>query len=278
MHELAGHKVRAVSVGGLDTCIELLNWKLCFDIGHCPQSALRWPRVLFTHAHSDHMGGVAHHCSGRDMMGMPPPTYAIPAENAEAFAQLLDAWRKLDRSPMPCEVVPVSPGDRIELGPSRWAEVFRVYHRVPSVGYALCSTKDKLLPEFRGLPGPEIGRLRREGTVITEPVDTVEVAFCGDTLIEVMEREERVRRARLLILEVTFIDERVPVDKARAMGHIHLDEVVERSELFRDNEAVLFTHFSARYREHEIEAALDARLPPWLRQKVTANLDRHTQR
>ncbi len=265
-------------MGGLDTCIELPGWKLCFDIGHCPQSALRWPRVLFTHAHSDHMGGVAHHCSGRDMMGMSPPTYAIPAENTGAFGLLLEAWRQLDRSPMPCEVVPVAPGDRIELGPDRWASVFRVYHRVPSVGYALCSRKKKLLPEFAGLPGPEIGRLRQAGTVITAPVETVEVAFCGDTLIEVVERQELVRRARLLILEVTFVDDRVPIDKARAMGHIHLDEVAERAELFRDNEAVLFTHFSARYGARDIERALDERLPGWLREKTTANLDRHAGR
>jgi ribonuclease Z len=67
---------------------------------------------------------------------------------------------------------------------------------------------------------------------------------------------------------VTFLDDRVPVAEARAKGHVHLDEVVERAELF-ENEALLFTHFSARYRPAEVRAILAARLPPALAERVT---------
>ena len=93
-------------------------------------------------------------------------------------------------------------------------------------------------------------------------------------MIEVVEREEVVRKAKVLVMECTFIDERVPVKKAREKGHIHLDEIVERAELF-ENEAILLTHFSARFNAAEIEAALDKKLPAGLREKVTALTSHH---
>jgi len=39
--------------------IDLPEMKLCFDIGRCPAEAVARPTVLLTHAHMDHMGGVA---------------------------------------------------------------------------------------------------------------------------------------------------------------------------------------------------------------------------
>jgi ribonuclease Z len=99
-------------------------------------------------------------------------------------------------------------------------------------------------------------------------VESPEIAFTGDTLIEVVENEEAVRKARLLILEVTFLDDRVSVADCRAKGHVHLDEVIERAELF-ENEALLFTHFSERYTSAEIAEIIDRRLPPSLRERVT---------
>ncbi len=259
--------VRAVSVGGLETCIELPAWKLCFDIGRCPPTATRLPHVLFTHAHSDHMGGIAHHCATRDMMGMSPPTYVIPAENTEAFHALLDAWRALDHSSFPCEVVPARPGDVLPLGKGRFARAFKAYHRVPTLGWALGTTRKRLRDELAGLGREALRALREAGESLEVQEERIEVAFCGDTLIEVVEREEMVRTAKLLILEVTFLDDAVPVKKARAKGHIHLDEVVERADLF-ENEAILITHVSQRYSNRQMREILATRLPPRLRERV----------
>ena len=60
----------------------------------------------------------------------------------------------------------------------------------------------------------------------------------------------------------------VSVEKARSKGHIHLDEVIARAELF-ENEAILFTHFSARYSADDIRRILETRLPASLRDRVT---------
>jgi hypothetical protein len=43
--------------------------------------------------------------------------------------------------------------------------------------------------------------------------------------------------------------------------------VIERAELFQ-NEAILFTHASARYRAREVAEILERRLPPSLRERA----------
>ena len=76
-----------------------------------------------------------------------------------------------------------------------------------------------------------------------------------------------MRTAKLLILEVTFLDDQVSVEKARSTGHVHLDEVCERADLF-ENEALLFSHISRRYRAREVREILARRLPASLADRV----------
>ncbi len=268
MVRVGGIEVRGLSIGGIETCIDLPELKLAFDIGRCPSEVVARPTVLFTHAHMDHMGGVAYHAATRELYGMAPPTYVVPHENAQAFAELFEVWRRLDRSELRHKLVPLGPGEELELHSRLVARPFRSPHRVPCQGYALWSRKRKLKPELAHLSTDEVRALRLTGVDPTVAVETPEIAFTGDALIEVVEREEVVRKARVLVIEVTFLDERVSVDDCRAKGHVHLDEIVERAELF-ENEAILLTHFSARYRPEEVAALLEDKLPPSLRERVT---------
>lgn len=268
MLTLAGIDIDGISIGGLETCIDLPQQKLAFDIGRAPDFALARETILFTHAHMDHMGGVAWHCATRSLRHMKPPTYFVPRENAEAFEELFEAWRKLDRSTLPHTTVAIGPGEEHVLPNKRIVRPFRSPHRAPCQGYSIWSRKWKLEPEYAGLAPHEIQRLREQEHVrVTHEVLVPDVAFTGDTLIDVVEHEV-VRKARLLIMEVSFLDERVSVADCRAKGHVHLDEVLQRAELFQ-NEALLFTHFSERYSSAEIVDILDRRLPPSLRARVT---------
>ena len=116
--------------------------------------------------------------------------------------------------------------------------------------------------------------MKRDGVEVEEIVEVPEVAYCGDTRVEVVDRVEVVRRARLLILEATFLDDRVSVDEARGRGHVHLDELVERAGAF-ENEALLIHHVSARYRRREARALVDERLGALLPGRVTALVGGH---
>lgn len=265
---LAGHTVHAVSIGGIETCVELPDLDLAFDIGRCPHSAIRRQRIMLTHTHMDHAGGIAYHAATRDLYKIKAPTWYVPRENEADLRALIEVWRRLDRSDFPVQIVGVSPGDRVDLGRGWVAVPFRSPHRVMCQGYALSRQRSRLRAELQGLGEEAIRARRLAGEVVSETHEVVEFAFTGDTLPEVIEREESVRTARLLVIECTFLDGRVPVAKARESGHVHLDELLDRAELLQ-NEAILLTHFSARYGEREIVEILDRRLPAPLRQRVT---------
>lgn len=272
---LAGVDIEARSIGGIETCIQLPRMNVAFDIGRCPQSAVRQRTVLFTHSHIDHMGGITWHAATRGLQNLGAPTYVVPPENEEGIKALFAAARVLDHSELAHHLVPLGPGGEHQLSKNFWVRPFRALHVVPCQGYAIWERRKKLKPEYRSLGGDDIRRLRvEEGIEVTESAETPLVAFCGDTLIEVVEREEVVRRAKLLILECTFVDDRVSVEKCRRFGHIHLDELVERASLF-ENEAILLTHFSARYHARDIVEALEKKLPASLQDRVVPLLNGH---
>ncbi len=264
MLNLAGTAIKGVSLGGLETCIQLPGLDLAFDIGRCPRSAVQRSQVCFSHAHLDHLGGVAMHVATRALTGLAPPTYLLPQANVTDLKQMLASWRRLDRSRLPCRIQGAAPGDRFPLRGDQELRCFGTTHSVPSLGYAVWSRKRKLRPEYQGLPGPQIRDLRLSGVEITEERWSCDVAFTGDTLVDVLDREPWLYQARLLILEATFLDDRVSVASCRSKGHLHLDELLERAERFA-NQAILLTHFSARYAWREIRAILKRRLPPELR-------------
>ena len=269
MPTLAGIRVEGLSIGGLETCIDLPELKVAFDIGRCPPRVVSRDTILFTHGHADHMGGIAYHAATRALRGMRPPTHVVPASRASAVEALFDAWEVLDHGRPPHRLVPLAPGQEHPLGGNLVARPFTSPHTTPCQGYGLWRRKQKLKAAYLGRSNDEIRRLRQdEGVEVTETVETPEVVFTGDTRIDVVEREEVVRRARLLILEVTFLDDRVSVEDARAKGHVHLAEVAERADLF-ENEALLLTHFSSRYSAGEIPGLLEAGLPRSLFERVT---------
>ena len=269
MLNLCGNLIDAISIGGVETCIQIPKWKLAFDIGRCPRKAVFRPTILFTHAHMDHMGGVAFHAATRGLMHMEPPTYVVGPECQEPLEKFLEAARQLDRSDLACTVLPVGPGGEHALGKNLIAKPFRSVHVVPTQGYGIWERRQKLKPEFRELSGTEIRDRKAAGETVTMDVDAPLLAFTGDTRADVLEREEVVRKAKVLIMECTLIDDRISVENARETGHVHLYELAEKAELF-ENEQILLTHFSARFKAEEIEAALDKHLPPGLRERVTA--------
>lgn len=274
MPTVAGHRIEGRSIGGIETWIDVPDLKLAFDVGRARDDAIARETILFTHGHMDHMGGIAYHAAMRALKHMRPPTYVIPRECEQGVRALFEGWAKLDHARHAHVLVPLAPGESHELRPGLEARPFRSPHSAPCQGYGIWRRKEKLLPELAGLASAEVARRKLAGERVTETVLVPEIAFTGDSRIDVVDREEVVREARVLVLEVTFLDDRVSVPDARSKGHVHLDEVIERADLFR-NEAIVFSHFSSRYTAGEIRALLDRKLPPALRERVTPLLEGH---
>lgn len=271
--DLAGMAVQAVSVAAVETCIALPSARLAFDIGRCPPWAIRASTVAFTHAHVDHLGGLAHHCATRALHKLPPPRYLVPAESVDAFMALLAAWRRLDGTEMACEVISVAPGDRVPLGKHRELAVFRAVHRIPAVGYALVAHRTRLSPAWAGRSNEALIAARAGGESVNEAYSAVELVFCGDTTIDVVRREPLVRAAERLVLECTFVGDDTDVARARRTGHVHLDELAAHASQLDGVKALLLTHFSQRYSPDRIVAAVREKLPPDLLARTTLLLD-----
>lgn len=271
MPTVSGIHVEGRSVAGFETCIRLPGYGLCFDIGTCPRPAVRLPWVFITHGHLDHSYGVAKHAATRALTHLDPATYVVPEPDVQGIEAVMHAHRRMDRSRFGWRILPARPGEPIPLSRDRRIVPFATRHPVPSLGYTLFERRNKLKDEYRGLPGERLRVLREQGVGITREVWFPDVAYPGDSLIDVLDTEPAVRRARVLILEATFLDDRVTVAACRAKGHVHLDEIVDRAPDL-ENKAVILVHFSSRYTVEEIRTLLWRRLPPSLRERVTVLL------
>jgi ribonuclease Z len=260
--DLSGQRIRALSVGGVETCYQLSAFDACLDIGRCPPGAANAQNLLLTHAHIDHAAGLPYYISMRSMARQPPPRIWCPAASLPALRRILEAWGELQADTERATLSPVEPGLEIPLR-GGFARAFASPHRIECTGYTLFRRKKKLRDELSGLSGPAIAERARAGDEVNVDVEVPEICFPGDTQIEVVEQEPTVTRARVLLLECTFIGDDVSPAQARAGGHVHLDQIAERAELFQ-NEALVLTHFSRRYSPEEIRARVSAKLPPSL--------------
>lgn len=264
---VAGHDIHAISAGGIETCYHLPGFDLCLDIGRCPPGAERANRLLLTHAHIDHAAGLPYYVSLRGLIGAPPPRVFCPAADRDALWHILEAWSALQADSDRCELIGVEPGEKIELGRSVYAQTFRSPHRIATLGYTLVRRVKKLRPDLEGRAQTEIAVLARSGETVTTTREIQEVCFPGDTRIEVVEKEPSVTQAKVLLLECTFLGADISPEQAAQRGHIHLQQIADRADDFK-NEVVVLTHFSRRYSREQIKAEVQAVLPESLRERI----------
>ena len=193
--------------------------------------------------------------------------YFVPEAIALQVEQLFNAAGALDGQVIPRRVVPLAPGREHSLGKGRVLRPFATFHRVPSQGYTIWETRSRLRSELTGRPPTELAELRRQGVAISESYEVPVLSFTGDTRVEVLERSPELQQTQCLVIETSFLDDRVPVARAREMGHIHLDELISRAALLPRTDVVL-SHFSSRYTSQEVSQLLKEKLPPELAEVV----------
>ncbi|KAL4280829.1 hypothetical protein GQ457_03G017720 [Hibiscus cannabinus] len=268
--EIEGYRVEGLSIGGHETCIIFPTLNLAFDIGRCPQRALSQDFLFISHGHMDHIGGLPMYVATRGLYGMKPPTIIVPTCIKEDVEKLFQVHRKMDQSELKHNLVGLDVGEEFFLRRDLKVRAFRTYHVIPSQGYVVYSVKQKLKEEYLGLPGNEIKNLKSSGVEITNTTTVPEVAFTGDTMSDFIVDEANldVLRAKILVVESTFVDNSVSVEHARDYGHVHLSEIINYAGKF-ENRAILLIHFSARYALENIQEAVAA-LPSPLAGRVFA--------
>ena len=273
-HELGGYAIEGVSVGGQETSIIVPRLGVAFDSGRCPQRCVYADVMCLSHTHMDHVGGCGMYIATRGLLSLEPPTVLLPRERAGAFATFIESLRALDDSELRHEAIGMVPGERYKMSKLFEIAPFKTTHPVPSQGYIVYGTKQKLKARYAGLDGKAIKQLRDEGEEVTDKIEVPQVAFTGDTTAAWVDDPANADalRAKLLIMECTFIDDSVSKEDAERFGHTHIDDIVARADKFAENEAILLIHFSARYKSEDVREALKAKLPKELYEKCTPML------
>src|SRR5689334_18135612 len=88
---------------------------LGFDLGAQPWGFMGTETWFVTHGHLDHIAALPVYVARRRMMKMEPPTIYMPEHMVETVDKLLKLVQRLDRGRLPCNLIPVKPGDEFEL-------------------------------------------------------------------------------------------------------------------------------------------------------------------
>jgi ribonuclease Z len=255
------YSVRGVSVAGVYTTVQVPELGVLLDVGLPLRAYCATDRLFLSHGHVDHSGGLLGLLGVRGMMNKAEPLRLyLPAEIADDMRLLLQAGSRMQRFPFDVELVPLQPGQELNLANNLWVRAFRTHHPVPSLGYQFFRRVAKLKAEFQSLAGPEIAQRKRAGEALFLSEDQLEVCYATDTLVRVLDTNPSMLDSRVLILECTFYDERKSLADSRAGCHIHLDELVPICERF-NNPHIVLMHTSQIYTPAEAREILLQRCP-----------------
>ncbi len=258
---------KGFSIAGQTTSIFFNNAKICFDIAQGLPFQLNAHLYCLTHLHSDHGSGINYLLSQRSLFRLPTAQILLPHEHIKSLEVILKEWRKIEEFDYDYKLIGVSDGMLFDFNDNYKVRAFRTTHRIASYGYIVYEVKKKLKSEFQGFSREQLIEKRKMNLTLDEEVLHPIIAFTGDTQIEFLKAHPDVVRCEVLFMECTYLDERKSIAHTREWGHLHLDELIEAAETFK-NKCICLIHLSARYNTTEALKILDQKLPPDLKEKI----------
>ena len=258
-----GLTIEGYSRAAVQTYWRVPELKVGFDLGGQPWSFMGTETWFVSHTHMDHIAALPVYVSRRRMMKMEPPVIYLPEENIDAVHQMLKVFSRLDRGRLPCELIGMKAGDEIELSREHVVTTSATQHSVPSLGFVVWERRRKLKAEYHDLPGEKIRDLRLAGTEVTTETRVPKFAYLGDSAPGGLDNCPDMYEAEILVMEMTFVAPAHRQDKIRKFGHMHLDDLVERRDRFK-NELVIASHFSTRYHPRQANSLVRKSLPDML--------------
>lgn len=242
------------SVAGEETVVAMPQLDVCFDVGKAPDQIIPINNVLLTHGHMDHAAGLAYYLSQRNFCGISAGTILAPDNLLPAIKQIINAWSKLDGNKIPANIVGVKPGDEYKIKPNLVTRAFPTKHSKGSVGFTVIEKRKKLKPEYKGLTGPQIVELKKQGIEIDYHLEFPIVTYLGDTQYVDFSQLKYIAESRILIAECTFY-EGEHTTRAKAGRHMHVDELATLLKNL-NNEHIIITHTTQRTPMSEIRKIL----------------------
>ena len=262
-HTHDGITIEGYSRAAVQTCWRINELKVLFDCGIQPWDFMGTPTMFISHAHLDHIAALPAYVSRRRMMKMDPPVIYLPDSAVDDAWDMLQKFRRLDRGPMPCELIGLLAGDEISLSREYLVTALPTRHTIDSYGFVIHQLRHKLKAEFQGLDGNEIRELKQSGTEITDEIRVPVVAYTGDTSPPGLDKNPVFFDAKILISEMTFVAPEHRKDKIHKHGHMHVDDYIARKDKFQ-NEIIIAGHLSTRYNDNQVERLVKKALPGML--------------
>ncbi len=254
------------SRAGHETWFRIRELGAALDIGRCPDAIISMPRVFITHAHLDHALGIPFYAGQRHLQRIAGGSVYVPSEVADDFRELMRLHEKLEGTGYGIEIVGAEPGQTFRLGRTHVVRAHRATHRVPARAYEFLEVRRHLKSEFADLDGPRLAALRRAGTEVAGEALHPLLFYTGDSDRGILEENERLFLAEVLMIECSFVEDGHQ-ERAARYRHIHFDDIAAFAEAF-ENQLIVLTHFSRRYSLQTIRDTIRRRCPQRLRDRI----------